>query len=120
MAVILKKTSGIQKLINRIYGNLDLDENVRDNIEKFLKQKLFITSVSKFKRCEYFFTYKKNEHGTKSIVSLYIRRSSLRSFTMISREEMINKNIWPNEVKEYLIGVNSKKFTKLDEVFENI
>jgi len=120
MAITLIKSKGIQRLINKIYGNLDLDENVRDNIERFLKKKLFLPSVTKFKRCEYFFTYKKNDQGTKSIVSLYIRRNSLRSFTLISREEMINNNIWPNEVKEFLIGVNAKKFTKLEEVFENI
>jgi hypothetical protein len=120
MAITTKKAKGIQRLINKIYGNLDLDEKARDNVEKFLKKKLRIPSVTKIKRCEYFFTYKKNEYGSKSIAALYIRRNALRSFSHISREEMLQNDVWPNEAKEFLIALNAKKFTKLEEVFENI
>ena len=120
MAITLKKAKGIQRLINKIYGNLDLDEKARDNVENFLKKKLNINSVTKIKRCEYFFTYKKNEYGTKTIAALYIRRNVFRSFSHVTREEMLQNDVWPNEAKEFLMGVNAKKFTKLEEVFENI
>lgn len=115
-----KTNSGLASLITRIYGSLDLDEKIRDSIESFLKKKLKIYSVSKLKESEYFFVYKKNEYNNTSISTLFIRRNSHLAFTSISKEEILNEGIHPNEIKEFLSGIGAKKFTNIKEVFVNI
>lgn len=115
-----KSNSGLASLITRIYGNIDLDEKIRDIIESFLKKKLKISSLSKLKESEYFFVYKKNESSNTSISSIFIRRNSHMIFTNITKEEILNEGIHPNEIKDFLTGIGAKKFTNIKEVFVNI
>lgn len=120
MAISIVKKSSFSNLLSRIYGNMDLDEKVREDVENFLKKTLKVSTVSKLKTCEYFFVYKKNDVNNPTISALFIRRNSFLVFLNITKQEMLNEGLHPNEFKEYLTSIGAVKFSNIKEVFVNI